>query len=652
MRRFGAFELNLKSGELRKLGVRLRLPGQAFQVLAVLVERSGELVTREELHSELWPVATFVNFDHGLNNAVARIREVLDDSPETPRYVETVPRRGYRFIAPLTVVRPAAAVEPPSDAGLNSPGETVTPVEPVPPKRPTESPPPADLQKGAKFKRSTVWVVAAAIIIAVAALGYGLYRNAGRASSRPAIRSLAVLPLENLSGDPKQEYLAEGMTEELVGRLAGIRDLRVISRTSVMRFKDTKLSASEIARTLGVDALVEGSIIKAGDRIRVHAQLIRGDTDEHFWSEVYDREMGDVLALQSEVAATIARKVEATVTGQEQSRLIAARQVSPEVYESYVRGEFGARNTRAELEESVAYFEDAISKDPTFAPAYVGLANTYETLSLILVGASPGEMRPKVIAAAKKALELDPELAEAHLVLAAVYQRQWHWSQAEAEYQEALQLKPNDAAAHVGFANWLLCQGRVEEALAWARRARELDPLGNTGISIGWILFHARRYDEAIRELRSVLAVHPDVANARWYLGFALIGKGQPEEAILELKKTVNLMQRSAGSLELLATAEARAGHRPEALRLLSEMKQRRRDSYMPAGAFINPFLALGDYDQVFSWFDRACAEQSGILQFLKVHPFFDPLRSDPRFDSLLRRVGLSESSAVPESSR
>jgi TolB-like protein/tetratricopeptide (TPR) repeat protein len=484
----------------------------------------------------------------------------------------------------------------------------------------------------------------------VVALGYGFYQKAGRAPSQPAIRALAVLPLKNLSGDPKQEYLAEGMTEELVGRLAGIRDLRVISRTSVMRFKDTKLSASEIARSLGVDALVEGSIIKAGDRIRVHAQLIRGDTDEHFWSEVYDREMGDVLALQSEVAATIARKVEATVTGQEHSRLVAARQVSPEVYESYVRGQFGARNTRAELEESITYFEDAIKKDPTFAPAYVGLANTYEALSLILVGAPPGEMRPKVIAAAKKALAMDPERAEAHLVLAAVYQRQWHWSEAETEYQEALQLKPNDAAAHVGFANWLLCQGRAEEALAWARRARELDPLGNTGISIGWILFNARRYDEAIRELRSVLAVHPDSANARWYLGFALIGKGQPEKAILELQKTVALMQRSPGSLELLATAQAHAGHRAEALRLLEEMKTRRQTSYMPAGAFINPYLALQDYNEVFSWFERACAEQSGILQFLKVQPFFDPLRSDPRFDNLLRRVGLQRSSGLPES--
>lgn len=322
--------------------------------------------------------------------------------------------------------------------------------------------------------------------------------------------------------------------------------------------------------------------------------------------------------------------------------LVAARRVSPEVYESYLKGRFGSRNTRAELEESITCFEEAIRKDPTFAPAYLGLASAYENLSLILVGAPPNEMRPKVISAAQKALELEPGLAEAHVLLAAVYQRQWQWSQAEAEYQRALQLKPNDAGAHLGFADWLLCQGRTEEALAWARRARELDPLEDTGgVHIGWILFHARRYDEAIRELRSVLAVHPDSATAHWYLGFALIGKGQPKEAIPELERTASLMYRSPGSVELLATAEAYAGRRNKALRLLDELKQRRQKSYVPAGAFINPYLALQDYNEAFSWFERAYAEQSGILQFLKVHPFFDPIRGDVRFEDLVRRVGL-----------
>jgi TolB-like protein/DNA-binding winged helix-turn-helix (wHTH) protein/Flp pilus assembly protein TadD len=635
VRRFGSFEINFRSKELRRNGMRLRLSGQPFHVLAVLIERAGEVVTREELHSRLWKADTFVDFDHGLNNAIARIRDVLDDSSGAPRYVETLPRVGYRFIAPLADVRPCAVSAPDSVPPVDSAvaPESVLTGEPA-----TDSVSLPTEQKSA-FSRWRL-LLFGAVLVAGVAIGLVLTRSSAKTIEQRAIASLAVLPLRNLSGDPSQEYLAEGMTEELISRLSGIHDLRVISRTSVMRFRDTKLSAPEIAKTLQVDALVEGSVTREGGRIRVHAQLIRGATDEHFWSETYDREIGDVLSLESEVAQSIADKVAVTVTGQEHSRLLAARHVSPEVYESYLRGQVGAHNTQAELEQSIAYFENAIAKDPTFAPAYLGLANAYESLSLILVGAPPGQMRPKVIQAAQKALELDPELAEAHVVMAAVYQRQWRWSDAESEYRKALQLKPNDAAAHLGFANWLLCQGRIEEALAWARRARELDPLGTTGINIGWILFHARRYDEAIRELRSVLAVHPDSAFAHWYLSFALIGKGYPAEAIVECRKTVALMNRSAGSLELLATAYGYAGRRSDALRVLDEMKRRSESTFVPAGAFVNPYLALHDYNKAFLWFDRGCAEQSGILQFLKVHPFFDPIRGDPRFQKLLQRVG------------
>jgi tetratricopeptide (TPR) repeat protein len=431
------------------------------------------------------------------------------------------------------------------------------------------------------------------------------------------------------------------MTEELIGRLAGIRDLRVISRTSVMRFKDTKLSAPEIARTLGVDGLVEGSVIREGGRIRVRAQLIRAAADEHFWSEAYDREMGDVLTLESEVAQSIAEKVAATVTGQEHSRLVAARHVSPEVYESYLKGKLGPRNTRAELEQCRAYFEEAIRKDPTFAPAYVGLANTYRDLGTIFVGASPAEVRPKVLSAAKKALELDPDLAEAHAVVADIYQKQWHWSEAETEYRRALELQPSDAVAHLSFADWLLCHARIEEALAWARRARELDPLGTAGIKIGWILFNSRRYDEAIRELRSFLAVHPDSAPAHWYVGFSLIGKGEPGQAIPELERTASMMHRSPGSVELLAAAYGYAGQHAEALRLINELKMRSEESYVPAGALINPYLGLHDYSAALANLEEAYRERSNILQYVKVHPFFDPLRGDPRFQDLVRRVGL-----------
>jgi len=483
-------------------------------------------------------------------------------------------------------------------------------------------------------------VLAGVVGLALLGIAYIFTRGRGNATS-PKIKSLAVLPLKNLSGDPAQEYFADGMTEAVIGRLSMIRGLRVISRTSSMRFKDTRLSTPEIAKSLGVDAIVEGSVMREGGRVRVHAQLIRAATDEHFWSETYDRDLGDALALESEVAQAIAQRVQVTFTGDERARLAATRSVAPEVYESYLKGAFGQSNSRTEIEISTGYFEEAIRKDPKFAPAYVGLAFAYDDLGTLLVGASPEEVRPKAISAARKALELDPDLADAHALLGDMQQDQWHWAEAEAEFKRALDLKPNDAAAHLGLANWLLCQGRTEEALVWSRRARELDPLGVTGLSNGWILFNARRYDEAIGELRSVLAVHPDYATAYWFLGYALIAKGQSEEAISVLEKTVSLMDRSPGSLEFLATAYAHAGRRREALRLINELKQRRKTSYVSADALVDPYLALGDYDEAFVWLERAYQEKSGGLQYLKVDPFFDPVRKDPRFADLQHRVGL-----------
>jgi len=629
--RFAAFEINLHSGQLRKSGMRLRLSGQPFQVLAVLVERPGELVTREELRSKLWLADTFVDFDHGLNNAVARIREVLDDSSDAPRYVETIPRRGYRFIAPLTDSRPTAV---PASAKLGPASEITRRQASAPSVLPTEK----------RLIRRRV-LLGGVAVLALFTIILALYRSsAAKRTTHPAINSLAVLPLKNLSGDPGQEYLADGMTEALIGYLSRIHDLRVISRTSAMHFKDSSLAVPEIARTLRVDAIVEGSVIREGSRIRVHAQLIRAATDEHFWSETYDRELREVLALQSDVAQSIARKVEVTVTGKEHERLTAARPVSPEVYESYLKGRFAKGNNRAEIEESIAYFEEAIRKDRTFAPAYVGLADAYDSLGLVFIGVPPGEVRPKVIGAARKALELDPELAEAHVRLADVYQKTWRWSDAEAEYKRALELKPNDPSAHLGFASWLLCRGRTEEALRWAQRARELDPLGAIGSGTGGILFYARRYDEAMHELRSALAVRPDDAMALWYLGFVLTAKGQPEEAIPVLERAVSISDRSPGVIGVLVRAYAHAGRRPDALRLLAELKRRRQAGYIPAAAFVNGYLGLGENDEAFAWLERAYQEQSNILQFLKVHPYFDPLRDDSRFKDLLRHVGLEQS--------
>jgi TolB-like protein/Tfp pilus assembly protein PilF len=488
------------------------------------------------------------------------------------------------------------------------------------------------------------WLAVAGLaVLLLVAVAYVLARGHVGNSARPQIRSLAVLPLKNLSGDPAQEYLADGMTEALIGRLSSIRDLRVISRTSVMRFKNPQLSVPEIARTLGVDAIVEGSAMREGNRIRVTAQLIRGSTDEHFWSQTYDRELQDVFTLQSDLAQAIAEKVEVTVTGIEHERLTAARSVAPEVYESYLKGQFALNrsNSKAEIEKSVGYFEEAIQRDPTFAPSYVGLATAYSDLGTVYVGVSPAETRPKVIAAARKALELDPDIAEAHVLLANTLQEEWKWAEAEAEYNRALELNPNSADAHIMFAVWLLCQGRTDEAVGWIRRGRELDPLAVAGEEIGWILFQSHRYDEAIRELRSILAVRPDDASALTDLGFVLIANNQAGDAIPVLEKAMSVSNRSPAATGVLIRAYAHAGRRSDALRLLAELQRRRKAGYVPAGAFVNAYLGLGENDQAFTWLEEAYKEQSNILQFLKVHPFFDPIRSDPRFADLVHRVGL-----------
>ena len=481
-------------------------------------------------------------------------------------------------------------------------------------------------------------LLGAAAVLALLIPTYIIVRNRA-GSAAPTIRSLAVLPLKNLSGDSSQDYVADGMTEALISRLSRIHDLRVISRTSMMTFKDTTLSLPEIAKTLNVDAIVEGSVIRDGSRIRVHAQLIRAATDEHFWSEEYEREVRDALALESDVAQSIARKVEVTLTGEERQRLAATHTVSPEVYESFLKAQDQANNIngRDDLEKAVAYFEDTIRKDSNFAPAYVGLASIYEIQTTSLASVPPQEVRPKLISAARKALELDPNLTEPHILLGEVYQRQWQWSDAEAEYKRALELSPNDAKAQERLAIWMLCQGQTDEALTWIQRARELDPLGHSSVTNGFILFHARRYDEAVRELRSVKAAYPD----HWYLGFALIASGQPNEAIKVLEKALSI-NRSPAVMGLLVRAYAHAGRHADALRMLDELKRLQQTTYVPTAAFVNAFLGLDDNEQALGWLEKAYQEQSNILQLIKVHPYFDPLRGDPRFEALANKVGLN----------
>ena len=622
--RFGTFEVDVRLEELRKNGIRVKLTGQPFQILVILLEHPGDLVTREQLQERLWPSDTFVDFDRGLNVAVNRVREALGDSAENPRFVETLPRRGYRFIAPIV---------DPGTPRITQPRHT-RPSASISGRMETE-------EKRRSPKRLILLVTSFLALIAVVLV---LYRIRGTGVKQPGtIRSLAVLPLQNISGDPGQQYLADGMTEELIGRLAAIRNLHVISRTSVMRFKTTNLSAPEIAKALGADAIVEGSIMREGNRIRVHAQLIRAATEEHFWSETYDREMRDVLDLESDVAQSIANKVAVSLTGEEQHRLASVRAIEPEVYENYLRGRFAlARvNSKTDVEESIRYFNKALSKDPRHALSYLGLAEAYGWLGTVFIGGVAQENRPKVALAARKALELDPSLVEAHLVLADTAQKEWRWAEAHAEYQKAIALRPNDATAHSALGSWLTCQGRTEEALAETRLGRELDPLAVSGDDLGSTLFLARHYVEAEREVRSELAIRPDNARALVGLGFILIANHNAREAVDVLEKAASISERAPATLGLLIYAYAQSGDRAHALRLLQELKTRKQRGYVPSAAFMFGFLGLHDYDQAFFSMEEAYTEQSNFLQFLKVNPIFDPIRNDPRFLDLLQRVGL-----------
>lgn len=637
--RFGDdLELDAHSYQLRRSGRLLKLERIPMDLLLLLVEQRGQLVTREQIIERVWGKDVFLDTDNGINAAIRKIRQVLKDDPEQPRFVQTVTGRGYRFIAPVAqTVSPPPSPNPgarqPAPVqdfrGIEDPGDRVAP----------ELFSPQDLVRKKTLHR---YLIASLVLLATLsmAIAYSRFRH-----PPPAIHSLAVLPLRNLSGDPHQEYLADGMTEALIGRLANIHNLRVISRTSVMQFKDTNLSVPQIAGTLRVDALVEGSVIRDGGRIRVTAQLIRGATDDHFWSETYDRELRDVLALESEVAQSIAAKVEVSISGKERGRLAAVQSVSPEVYESYLKGQFALdkSNSRAGTEESIGYFEEAIKRDATFAPAYLGLATAYTDLGTVFIGDPSENVRPKIMKAVRTALELDPESADAHVLLADMQQTQWRWAEAEAEYRRALELNPSDARAHLGLAEWLVCQGRAEEALASAKRGRALDPIAVSGNTVGWILFLSRRYDEALPELRSALAVRSNDAGTLWGLGFVLIANHQPEEAIPVLEKAVSLSDGSPGVIGVLVRAYAQAGRRTDALRLLAELKRRKQAGYLPAGAFVNAYLGLGENDLAFAWLEQAYREQSNILQYAKVHPFFDPLRGDPRFADLLRRVGLAQ---------
>jgi TolB-like protein/DNA-binding winged helix-turn-helix (wHTH) protein/Flp pilus assembly protein TadD len=629
--RFGVFELDLRAGELRKHGLRVRLQEQPFQVLALLLEHAGEVVTREELQKKLWPADTFVDFDHGLNKAINKIREALGDSAESPRFVETVARRGYRFLAEVKGAGAAPDRSP----------EFATQPRPTAEARDR----PALAGKLARLKNlppSLAWKISVfVLLVLMAALATWKLHSWNRSS--PVIRSLAVLPLESLSSDASQDYFADGMTDELISDLGQISALRVISRTSVMAYKHARKPLPQIARELNVDAVVEGTVLRSGDQVRITAQLIEASTDKHLWSQSYEGELRDTLALQNKVARAIADQIRISLNPKEQAALKSVKIVNPEAYESFLKGRyFWNKRTVDGLKVALVYFNQAIEEDPKYAQAYSGLADTYSLLGDWQYAVmTPKEAFPKAKAAAIKALELDNALGEAHNSLAFCFDAfDWDLDSAGKEFLRAIELNPGYATAHHWYAWHLSVSGRYDEAIAEMRKAENLDPLSLIiNADLAELLVIAHSYDESIRQSRKTIEMDPRFALAHNQLGQAYLQKQMHDEAVAELQKAVQLSGGSPTCVANLARAYAVSGKRNEAVKLLSDLKRRSSPGYSDASEIATIYASLGDPDQAMNWLEKAYEERFNPSVLLR--PGFDPLRSDPRFQDLLRRVGL-----------
>jgi TolB-like protein/DNA-binding winged helix-turn-helix (wHTH) protein/Tfp pilus assembly protein PilF len=624
--RFDTFELDLRSGELWKHGTRVRLQDQPFQVLRVLLERRGEIVTREELKQTLWPADTFVDFDDGLNTAVKKIRDLLGDSAEHPRYIETIPKRGYRFVGHAALAFP---VLPPEPATASTP-------QLVPAQAPAV--PVSQHPATSRLRYVALAVLSVGLIFAAAVAASRWF---GHPPMMPHIESLAVVPLTNLSHDPEQDYFADGMTEALIADLAQVRALRVISRTSAMHYKGTNKTLPEIARELNVDAVIEGAVQRSGNRVRVTAQLIDGKSDLHLWAKTYERDSQDVLLMQSDLAQAIAGEIQVRLTAQEQRQLAGARPVNPEAYNAYLLGNFhAAKRTPADIAKAIDYFQQAIQIDRSYAQAYVGLANAYFERD-IWGGVGHGKSADQVRAATLKALELNADLAEVHVLLARIhYEYDWDWERSEAEYKRAIELNANLPGAYDYYAFFLQTVGRQEEALAAAHRGVELDPLSPWYLSEeGRILFRARQYESAVARYQRGLELDPGYIPALTRIIDVYTVMGKYDDALAYIQKLRQVTGDStAGSLQLLRLY-AVTGKRRVALQGLSAMPKDGVLDHDKLGA-ASIYTALGDQDHAIAILEKA-VETRSIFAFTFVDPRLDPLRSNPRFQQLLRRAHL-----------
>ena len=629
---FGVFELDLRRVELRKQGVKVKLQEQPLKVLRLLLEKPGQIISREELRSHIWPANTFVEFDQSLYSAMARLRDALGDTSDSPRYIETVARHGYRFIAPITALPEIASpqmhntdppLDRPSDPALQTPRQ------------------PATAQ--AIALRRSIFILFAGLLIGAAMLAISIAFNIAGArewlyNRTHPIHSLAVLPLENLSGDPEQEYFADGMTDELITNLARLGNLRVVSRTSVMRFKKVSKPLAEIGRELNVDAVVEGSVERAGSRVRIRVQLIHADTERHLWAQTYDRELRDTLLLQSEAARDIVQQIQSSLASSPRQPSSSPRHVSPQAYEAYLRGLFFSnKRSPDDFTRAINHFQQAISIDPTYAAAYSGLSNAL--LGEMFTGTPASKIRQQATSTAIKSIELDPFLPEAHDTLGGVHEFfDWDWPAAEREYRRALELNPNFATAHQDYAIFLSLQGRFDQAMIEAQRAQELDPLSPfIRTTYCWDLSFARRYEQAVQKCHEALDLDPNFLHAHGNLIGIYVAQHKPELAFQEFQKFAVSYRRDSAQL-----AEVQKSFQREGLPSLWRAQLRwslaeESDPYDIASLY----ALLGQADPAFAWLQKAYNQRSPQMEELKQESAFDQIRSDPRFSNLLHRLNL-----------
>jgi TolB-like protein/DNA-binding winged helix-turn-helix (wHTH) protein/Tfp pilus assembly protein PilF len=621
--RAGLFEIDLEAGELYKSGRRVALQEQPFRVLSLLLQRHGELVTRQDLQTQLWPADTYVGFDEGLNTAIRKLRTAFGDSAENPCFIETVPRRGYRFIAPVTRME-SPAVEAPQISPVHAEQKRTFPV--------------------------TTLSVTALLVVALSVsaiprtrrLLWGVVSRSPQAPVSGAIHSLAVLPLENLSNEPAQDYFADGMTDQLITDLGQIKALRVISRTSAMQYKGVHKPMAQIAQELNVDAVVEGTILKSGNQVRITAQLIQAPLDRHLWARSYEGDLHNILSLQNNVASAIAQEIQVVLTPREQALLKSAHPVNPEAYEDYLQGRyFWNKRDGGALERAIEYFQKATSIDSNYAPAYAGLAETYALLA--------GNTGPKdeFVAAGKEsatqALLLDPNLSEAHTALALLLGDEYNFTEEEREFKLAVALDPNYATAHHWYGEVYLAQmGHFEEANGQMLQALTLDP-GSRIIATDWgaILYWERRYDEAYQQLCRVIALDSGFSEAYLWRGRVLLHQGNYREAIADLETAHRINRGSQTISPTLAYAYGLSGDRAKANAQLRSLLAESRHRYVSPWAIGLVYLGLGDKPHALDWFEEAVREHSTDMLSARVSPEGDSLRGEPRYKALLSAMKL-----------